>query len=282
MKFVGELSEKLQLLTINNQDTDFVTKNIESSLFVFWNTNRETSLTIDGIEIILKPNQMVLLTEFHKIDISKINEMKMIKFNRKFYCIHSFNEKIGCRGILFFWASQIPIISLDEVNLNKFQLLWTVFEAELKLKDDLQGEMLQILLKRFLIIATRIYKENHQMQDIEESKIDIIRNYFYLVEANYKTKHSVADYAEMLNKPSKSITNLFATHYNKSPLKVIQERILIEAKRYLNFSDRSIKETAFELGFEDIQSFSRFFKNIEGASPKEYRELSSINQSQKN
>lgn len=277
MKFVGESSEKLQLLTINNQDTDFVTKNIESSLFVFWNTNRETSLTIDGIEIILKPNQMVLLTEFHKIDISKINEMKMIKFNRKFYCIHSFNEKIGCRGILFFWASQIPIISLDEVNLNKFQLLWTVFEAELNLKDDLQGEMLQILLKRFLIIATRIYKENHQMENIEESKIDIIRNYFYLVEANYKTKHSVADYAEILNKPSKSITNLFATHYNKSPLKVIQERILIEAKRYLNFSDRSIKETAFELGFEDIQSFSRFFKNIEGISPKEFREKSLIN-----
>ncbi len=277
MKFVGESSEKLQLLTINNQDTDFVTKNIESSLFVFWNTNRETSLTIDGIEIILKPNQMVLLTEFHKIDISKINEMKMIKFNRKFYCIHSFNEKIGCRGILFFWASQIPIISLDEVNLNKFQLLWTVFEAELNLKDDLQGEMLQILLKRFLIIATRIYKENHQMENIEESKIDIIRNYFYLVETNYKTKHSVADYAEILNKPSKSITNLFATHFNKSPLKVIQERILIEAKRYLNFSDRSIKETAFELGFEDIQSFSRFFKNIEGISPKEFREKSLIN-----
>jgi AraC family transcriptional regulator, transcriptional activator of pobA len=277
MEYIGDSNETIQLLTITKQDIDVVTKNMESNLFVLWNTNQDTSLTIDGIETILKPNQMILLTEFHKIDISKINEMKMIKFNRKFYCIHSFNEKIGCRGILFFWASQIPIISLDEVNLAKFELLWTVFEAELKLKDDLQGEMLQMLLKRFLIIATRIYKEFHQMENIEESKIDVIRNYFYLVETNYKTKHSVADYAELLNKPAKSITNLFATHYNKSPLKVIQERILIEAKRYLNYSDRSIKETAFELGFEDMQSFSRFFKNQEGVSPKEFRELSLIN-----
>jgi AraC family transcriptional regulator, transcriptional activator of pobA len=277
MEYIGDSNETIQLLTITKQDIDVVTKNMESNLFVLWNTNQETTLTIDGIETILKPYQMILLTEFHKIDISQIKEMKMIKFNRKFYCIHSFNEKIGCRGILFFWASQIPIISLDEIHLAKFELLWTVFEAELKLKDDLQGEMLQMLLKRFLILATRIYKEFHQMENIEESKIDVIRNYFYLVETNYKTKHSVSDYAQLLNKPSKSITNLFATHYNKSPLKVIQERIIIEAKRYLNYSDRSIKETAFELGFEDMQSFSRFFKNQEGVSPKEYRERSLIN-----
>ncbi len=277
MEFIGNSDESIQLLKITNQDIDVVTKNIESNLFVFWNTDQKNILIIDGIEIILQPYQMVLLTEFHKIDISKIKEMKMIKFNRKFYCIHSFNEKIGCRGILFFWASNIPIISLDEINLAKFKLLWTVFEAELKLKDDLQGEMLQMLLKRFLIMATRIYKEFHQMENIEESKIDVIRNYFYLVETNYKTKHSVSDYAEMLNKPAKSITNLFSIHYSKSPLKVIQERIHIEAKRYLNYSDRSIKETAFDLGFEDIQSFSRFFKNIEGVSPKEFRDKHFLN-----
>jgi AraC family transcriptional regulator, transcriptional activator of pobA len=277
MEFIGNLDESIQLLTITNLDVDVVTKNTESNLFVFWNTDQNTTLIIDEIETFLQPYQMVLLTEFHKIDISKINEMKMIKFNRKFYCIHSFNEKIGCRGILFFWASSIPIISLDEINLPKFKLLWTVFETELKLKDDLQGEMLQMLLKRFLIMATRIYKEFHQMENIEESKIDVLRNYFYLVETNYKTKHSVAEYAEMLNKPAKSITNLFATHYSKSPLKVIQERIHIEAKRYLNYSDRSIKETAFDLGFDDIQSFSRFFKNIEGVSPKEFREKQNLN-----
>ncbi|WP_310556972.1 helix-turn-helix domain-containing protein [Flavobacterium sp.] len=274
MEFLGSSDESIQLLTITNKDTDAVTRNVDSNLFIFWNTNQETILNIDGIEFKILPYQMVLLTEFHKIDISKINEMKMIKFNRKFYCIHEFNEKIGCRGILFFWASEIPIISLNEENITKFELLWTVFQAELKLKDDLQGEMLKMLLKRFLIMATRIYKEFHQMKDIEESKIDVIRNYFYFVETNYKTKHSVADYAILLNKPAKSITNLFAAHYNKSPLKVIQERIHIEAKRYLGFSDRSIKEIAYDLGFDDMQSFSRFFKNIEGVSPKEFKDAS--------
>jgi AraC family transcriptional regulator, transcriptional activator of pobA len=271
MEFFGNSDEYIHLSTINNLDNDKLSKNIESNLLVIWNKNYDTLINVDGIDYNLEPHQIMMLTEFHKVDISKIKELRLIKFNRKFYCIHNFNEKIGCRGILFFWASQIPIISLNDENLKKFELLWSVFEAEMNQKDDLQGDMLQILLKRFLIMATRIYKEFHKMDNIEESKVDVLRNYFYLVEMHYKTKHSVSDYADLLNKPAKSITNLFAANYNKSPLKVIQERILIESKRYLSFSDKSIKETAFELGFDDMQSFSRFFKNMEGISPKEFR-----------
>ena len=92
-----------------------------------------------------------------------------------------------------------------------------------------------------------------------------------LVEMHYKKKHTVIDYAELMSKPAKSLTNLFALHSEKTPLKVIQDRIHIEAKRQLLFTQKIIKEIAFELGFEDIPSFSRFFKNKEGISPKEFR-----------
>ena len=54
-------------------------------------------------------------------------------------------------------------------------------------------------------------------------------------------------------------------------MQFIRERILLEAKRLLVYSDKSIKEIAYEIGFEDIQSFSRFFKGKENKSPSEYR-----------
>jgi AraC-like DNA-binding protein len=57
---------------------------------------------------------------------------------------------------------------------------------------------------------------------------------------------------------------------------VIHDRIHIEAKRQLLFTQKIVKEIAFELGFEDITSFSRFFKNKEGQSPKEFREKNRI------
>jgi AraC family transcriptional activator of pobA len=107
--------------------------------------------------------------------------------------------------------------------------------------------------------------------------LDIVREYNYLVESNFKTKHQVADYAEMLNKSPKTLSNLFKKYNEKSPLQVIQNRTILEARRLLHYSDKSIKEIAYEIGYEDIQSFSRFFKKMEGVSPSDFkRQYSSV------
>lgn len=104
------------------------------------------------------------------------------------------------------------------------------------------------------------------------TKLNAIRDFNFLVEMHYKTKHSVVEYAALMNRPARSLTNLFALHSEKTPLKVIQDRIHIEAKRQLLFTQKIVREITFEPGFEDIQSFSRFFKNKKGLSPKEFRD----------
>ena len=91
------------------------------------------------------------------------------------------------------------------------------------------------------------------------------------METNFKTKKQVADYAEMLNKSPKTLSNLFKKYNEKSPLQIIQDRTILEARRLLRHSDQSIKEIAYEIGYEDIQSFSRFFKKLEGVSPSEFK-----------
>ncbi len=276
MEFSGKSNEYLLLKQLKNTDVEVVNKNNDDTLSVYWNTQKNTTLIIDNVTYVLKPNQMVFLTEFHKVDISTIEEVNIIRFNRYFYCINNHDSQIGCKGVLFFGASQVPIINLNEENQKKFELLWSVFMAELKNSDELQFEMLQMLLKRFLIIATRIFKDENKIVPVQETKMDVIRNFNFLVEVHYKTKHTVAEYADLMNKPAKSLTNLFANHIEKSPLQIIQGRIFLEAQRILLNSEKSIKETAFELGFEDIQSFSRFFKNKQGVSPKEFRENKAV------
>lgn len=272
MEFFGASGEYLLVANLKKDDVDFVVKNNNDFLSVYWNSEKQTTLIIDNVTYTLKPNQIVFLTEMHKVDISNIENVNCIQFNRYFYCIDNHDSEIGCKGVLFFGASQVPIINLNEENRKKFELLWTVFQTELKNKDELQIEMLQMLLKRFLIIATRIYKEENKIITVQETKMDVIRNFNFLVEVHYKTKHTVAEYADLMNKPAKSLTNLFANHIEKTPLQIIQDRIFLEAKRILLNSNKSIKETAYELGFEDIQSFSRFFKNKQGVSPKEFRD----------
>ena len=172
---------------------------------------------------------------------------------------------------MFFGASQFPKIAIPDAELEKLEILWKMFAIEMISKDDLQNDMLQMMLKRLLILCTRIYKEQTELTTFDKKSLDIVRDYNYLVETNFKTKKQVADYAEMLHKSPKTLSNLFKKYNEKSPLQIIQDRTVLEARRLLHHSDQSIKEIAYEIGYEDIQSFSRFFKKMEGVSPSEFK-----------
>ena len=91
------------------------------------------------------------------------------------------------------------------------------------------------------------------------------------VDEHYRTKKQVQDYADMLHKSPKTLSNIFSTCKLPSPLRVIHERVEAEAKRLLLYSNKSAKEIADILGFEDQASFSRFFKNMTGQSAVQFR-----------
>ena len=107
---------------------------------------------------------------------------------------------------------------------------------------------------------------------MEKKEADIVREFNFLVEAHFRSKHTVAEYSALLHKSPKTISNLFSKTGLKTPLQYIQDRIMLEARRLLTYSPLQIQEIAYELGYQDVQSFSRFFKTHEGISPSEYKE----------
>jgi len=137
--------------------------------------------------------------------------------------------------------------------------------------DNLKLEMLQIMLKRFLITCVRIYKEDHLNIPSDYGGVAIIREFNYLVEKHFKTYTKVADYAKLLHKSPKTLANLFNKYIDKTPIKIINERRLLEAKRWLKYTDKTIQEIADDLNFKDIQSFSHFFRTRIGQSPTAFK-----------
>jgi len=147
-----------------------------------------------------------------------------------------------------------------------------MFVEEIKASDNIQNEILLALLKRLIIYVTRLARSGYApVRKLQEEKFHTIRKFNLLVEANFKTEHSVSFYAEQLYKSPKTLSNLFAVYNHKSPSQVIQERILIEAKRLLSYTDRPVKQITFELGFEDVSYFSNFFKKHTRSSPLDFR-----------
>ena len=198
-----------------------------------------------------------------------------IYFHAEFFCIYKHHKEVSCNGILYNNIYQPPFVKVDESSAATFQMLSEQLKIEMQNPALAQYELLVSYLKIFLITAARLktqqqpeagamakdHKEPYILQKLKDA-----------IEENFKTKHSPADYAKLLYITPKALAKITKAHFNKTISSLISERIVIEAKRELYLTNKTVKEIAWELGYEDEYYFSRFFKVNADVSPQLYRE----------
>lgn len=271
MQYKGRNQEYFEVNTITSDNCYLIKSSKPSELSLLWFDSDDNELIVDSVPYRFKKNEIICFTEFHQIKVAKVTKMRLLKFNRPFYCVLDHDSEVGCKGILYYGSTNLPVVRPNTTDLDILETVWKMLCIEMSSKDNLQLEMLQMMLKRILILCTRIYKKQLNYTVLERGKTDVVREFNFLVETHFREKHRVSDYASLLNKTPKSLSNLFKKVNSKTPLQFIQQRILLEARRLLKHSSMSISEVGYELGFKDVQSFSRFFKNNEGVYPKDFR-----------
>ena len=162
-------------------------------------------------------------------------------------------------------------IRLSEDERRKIDTLTRIMQEEFLSTDHLQDEMLRVLLKRFIILCTRIAEDRQGAVRENSLQFETIRKFYVLVDTYFKEKKQVQEYADMLNKSPKTLANILSAYQQPSAIRIIHNRIQAEARRLLLYTAKSSKEIALMLGFEDQAAFSRFFKNAAGLSATEYR-----------
>lgn len=199
----------------------------------------------------------------------------VLNFHPDFFCIHKHHQQVACNGVLFNNIYQPPFVNVDEQSKITFELLLNQMQTEVQNAALAQYELLVSYLKIFLITASRLKTQQHinAQQAITTAKepfvLQTLKNY---IEQHFKTHHSPSHYAHLLNITPKALAKITKTHFNKTLSDLISERIVIEAKRELYLSNKSVKEIAYELGYDDEHYFSRFFKNNADVSPQLYRD----------
>jgi AraC-like DNA-binding protein len=198
-----------------------------------------------------------------------------IYFHSDFFCIHKHQTEVTCNGLLFNNIYDTPFFSVDknlEITLNG---VIEQIESEIQNPGIAQYELLISFMKIFLIAASRSKSEQqpHALQLNHTKKHPfILQDLKDAIEKEFKSKHAPRDYALLLNISLNALTKMAKTHFNKSLTDLITERIMIEAKRELYLTNKSIKQLAYELGYEDEYYFSRLFKKNASISPQMYRE----------
>lgn len=266
---------KFRVGTDLNKNCSLYSKEELNFYLIIWVIEGMIDLLVDGMVLSLNKHQMTFITPGKEVKtIENQGKVVILKFNRAFYCIRDNDHEVSCEGVLYFGTQGIPIIDLKRSQqIKSFERLIGTLQEEFEIIDTIQEEMLRVVLKKWLIKSTRIIKDQQTFVGASQPKAKLLREFNLFLEKNYQKLHKVSDYAELLNKSPKTISNQFKALGLKSPSKMIQERIILEAKRYLMYSDLSIKETAFQLGFEDASAFSNYFKNRMNITPGQFREI---------
>ena len=128
-------------------------------------------------------------------------------------------------------------------------------------------------LMAILVEALRlIWREGAISPAADGSALRLVARFREAVEEGYRAGVSIEGYAEQLGVTATKLRRACLAAAGCAPIGVVQARLLLEAKRVLLYSNMTVAETAYYLGFEDPAYFSRFFTLQEGASPKAYRQ----------
>ncbi|WP_026210312.1 helix-turn-helix domain-containing protein [Flexithrix dorotheae] len=166
--------------------------------------------------------------------------------------------------------NQVLMMTQDELNylLYDAKRMVSVFQNP----HPYQEKMLEGMLVSILYYCKAIY-ERHKSTENNLSRGQVITQRFEnLVEKMYIDTKNVSDYADVLNITPSYLTTMIKLQTGKSAKDIIQERLLLESKSLLKFSDLDIAEIGYRLNFQEPTHFTRFFKKLSGTTPNQFRQ----------
>jgi AraC family transcriptional regulator, transcriptional activator of pobA len=230
----------------------------------------EGNFLIDGNEFQIETGQL-FFTAPNQIREWKIESMPkglVLIFEEEFIC-NFFNDAQFVQKLSFFTRGlNIPNLTLDEEQGRYFENILIQIENEILSKKD--NHLLRALLYQALAWLNSAYRSSYQLPEVSVIDNHALR-FSQLVEKHFKENHSVSFYAGELCITPGHLNNLIKKQYAISAKKYLQNRLIIEAKRLLLYSDMPVSEIAWQLNFQDPSYFIRLFRNETGISPLAFR-----------
>ncbi|MFD2515929.1 helix-turn-helix domain-containing protein [Pontibacter locisalis] len=183
---------------------------------------------------------------------------------------HHFKEFTIQNVDLFNALNQIPNIVLSPRIIERVQSI-------VEMIDEFSGSAIPnkesaiiSLIKTLLVYCDS--KCNLKLHlDGSNTLVNIVSRFKDHVSRQYTKEHKVSYYAALLNISPKYLNEAVKTILGVTAKSIIQEQLIIQARKELKFSHKTIKEISYELGFPEPFHFSSFFKTQIGISPSDYR-----------
>ncbi len=231
-------------------------------------------IELNGQLLDIKEHSFFFISPFQKkrcmVDLSGIKGFHLVFQND--FLSDFFDDKLFTYRLQYFYNSQHPqYLRLQNEDYNMVRLALNEIIAEINNYQNDSPHILRSLLYFSLSKLNRLYSKCYDISPNTQSN-SIIYKFKELLELNIRSLHSVNDYCDALRVTRHQLNAMVKEHTRHTTKEIINNRLLLEIKTELRYSNKTISEIADALNFSEPNNLTRFFLKMEGVNPSKYRE----------
>ncbi|WP_033316811.1 helix-turn-helix domain-containing protein [Pontibacter roseus] len=258
-----------ELFHLRTLDGHASTRPLELKYYNIFLLEGSGTISVDFVEYAFQGRVALFTSPYQHILLNGTPDLRIeqLSFHGDFYCIEYHKQEVACNGLLFNNIYKQPFIPLHDGELHT---IFNRIRSEIKQNQPFSEPILRTYLQLILAFSSRT---KLQMQSLKVAEAPSgIEQFKELLEKHFLNNRTIDFYATELALSPTTFAKRCKSYFGKSPSQLIQERVVLEAKKELHLTRKSVKEVAAALRFEDEHYFSRFFKKHTGVSPTVFRE----------
>lgn len=218
-----------------------------------------------GAVFLMNPGQV------HRWTLTDNTEGYIFFHTKEFYDITCANKRIS-EFTFFSSAGVSPFVLLNDGQLEQTEALFKrIFDQNQAADSTHKFETLGALCNLLYLDIESVYSHKETVSKQSTLYLHKLSALRQLIDHNYTRLKYPKDYAALMNISAKHLNRICIETVGKTTGDLIAERLVLEAKRVLAYSDKPIKQIAEQLGFDDSAYFIRFFKKHTGQTPAKFQ-----------
>ncbi|MCG9739829.1 helix-turn-helix domain-containing protein [Shewanella insulae] len=206
--------------------------------------------------------------QIHAFDQRDCVEGKLVVMTQAFFSASSANIRTSYFVPVHLSLTALPVLPLSHDVDESFQ----VFTSEMSksLREGSDSHVIVQLLLSALMLKFAKHRES-QLTHISGQQKERFKEFLHCVDSHYTHVREASLYADLVHSSYKCLNELCKSCCGHTAKELIDFRIILEIKRKLAMDGKSVQQVAFEMGFDDITNFIKYFKRRTGETPAAFK-----------
>lgn len=164
-----------------------------------------------------------------------------------------------------------PIAIIDKKRLANWNEILGQLQIESTWKSELSIKIIGHYLNILMLFFCREVEGNSKQINLSDRKAELVNLFISLVNNHFSEYKSPKEYAEKLCITPNYLNSICNAVLDKKAGEIIQDRVILEAKKMLSYTSLTVSELSYRLGFNDNSYFGRYFRKATGLPPEQFR-----------